>query len=156
MADYTQKIPKITWGTSFANTLYPGYPLDNPVAYPQQREGSEVDESPSGIRDAWNLGDEELLEADARWIPGTAGTTPEGNTITGWDGATGWQAFLKWAREMNPFRLYPDKDVASYHTCYLIEPASGAPGREEDGTRRLHLVIKDTGGNAFDGYAYSP
>ncbi len=156
MADYLDDIPKITWGASFANTLYPGYSVDNPDPYNDRREGSEIDVAPSGARDSWSLGTDEFLAFDARWIPGDNGTTPEGNTITGWDGATGWAAFIEWARDMNAFRFYPDKDVGSYHTCLLVKPISGSPGRESDGTKRIRIVMVDTGGNAFTGYVYSP
>jgi len=149
-------IPKITWGASFANTLHPGRPLDNPVAWSEPLGGYEVLELPGGSRDAWDPGTEERLAFDVRWIPGTATTTPEGNTQTGWDGSTGWAAFLDWARGMSSFRFYPDKDEASYHTCQLVNPHRGGPQSEDDGTRRLHLVIADTGGNAFTGYTYTP
>lgn len=154
MADNLNKTPKITWGASFANTLNIGHPLDNPVAYPDTREGSEVVVTPAGGRDAWTTGTDEFLEADFRWIPGVDTTDP---LATGWDGATGWAAFLDWVRDMNAFRFYPDKDGGTYYTCYLVEPLKGPPGSESDGTRRLHMKIVDNGTQgAFTGYTYDP
>ena len=157
MPDYLVKIPQIKWGAAFANTLNLGYPLDNPVSYRARREGSEVDQGPSGVRDSWNLGEDYFLEGDARWIPGSNGTTPEGNSITGWDGATGWDAFLAWARDQNTVRWIPDKGVpGTYVTVYLVEPLDGAPASEDDGTRRIHLRIVNSAAAAIEGYTYTP
>jgi len=147
-------IPKITWGTSFANTLNFGFPLDNPVAWNDPREGSEVLVMESGARDAWTLGTDEFLAGDVRWIPGQNTTDP---VATGWDGSTGFKAFLAWARDMNKLRFYPDKNSGTYHTCYLVEPLKGEPPAEPDGTRRIRLVIVDDGTQgAFTGYTYDP
>ncbi len=146
-------IPKITWGASFANTITFGYPLDSPVGYSEPREGHETLELDSGVFDAWVKGHRQLLAGDVRWIPGTVTTDP---AATGWDGTTGWRAFLEWARGMNLFRFYPDATKGDYHSCYLIEPMSGQPEAEGDGTRRLRLVIVDSTTNAFDGYTWKP
>ena len=147
-------IPKITWGTSFANTLNIGFPLDSPRAWNDPREGSEWEVFPSGVRDAWLTGSDEYLAADIRWIPGATTADP---VATGWDGATGFQAFLVWARDMNKFRFYPDKDSGTYHTCYLVEPLKGEPAAEGDGSYRLRIVMVDDGTQgAFTGYVYDP
>lgn len=92
---------RITWGASFANTLNIPY-VDDPVAYPEPRSGSEWGQGPSGVEDAWTIGDDEVLAFVARWIPTTNTADP---LATGWDGATGWAAFLKWARDKNVFRF---------------------------------------------------
>lgn len=147
-------IPKITWEASFANTLNIGYPLDNAVSYSRPMEGSEWNKSPAGVEDAWIVATEQLLEGDCRWIPSATTTTPGGDAITGWDGATGWNAFLAWVRDKNKFRFYPDKGSGTYHTCYIEEPMSGAPGSEREGERRVRIIIVDDGvTGAFTGYA---
>lgn len=139
---------KITWGTSFANTLTIAY-VDDPVAYPEPRGGSEWAMSPSGVEDAWMVGDDEFLAFVAGWIPTTDTTDP---VATGWDGATGWAAFLAWARDKNVFRFFPDADSATYQTAYLAEPMRGPPELEDDGTRRLSILLRSSDGTAFTGY----
>ena len=150
------KVPKITWGASFANTLNIGWPLDNPSAHSEPGPGSEQARVGATV-DAWITGTHEVLEGDIRWIPGSNGTTPGGLPVTGWDGGTGVKAFLEWARNGNAFRFYPDKDAGTYHTCYLLGPVDGGPGAEQDGTRRIRIRILDDGTQgAFTGYTYSP
>lgn len=143
---------KITWGTSFANTLEFGYPLDQASSYPQPRQGSEFGQSPGGEEDSWVVATDELLSFVARWIPAATGTTPEGTTITGWDGATGFAAFLSWARAKNPFRFFPLRTSASYVTCYLMEPMQGGPQLDDQGTRQLPMVIRSSSDAPFTGY----
>lgn len=152
MSDNLSKLSKITWGAIFANSLIFGYPLDNPSAWNAPREGTEVLVAPA-VRDAWETGDDYHLAFDVRWIPGVDTFDP---VATGWEGATGWSAFLKWARQMNPLRFYPDKDVGTYYTCYMVEPLRGEPQSEEDGTRRLHMVLVNTAAAEFTGYTYDP
>jgi hypothetical protein len=41
MPDYRVKVPKILWGAAFVNTLTLLYPLDNVIAGPEPRAGSE-------------------------------------------------------------------------------------------------------------------
>lgn len=142
-------IPKITWGAGFVNTLTFGQPLDSAVSYPLPREGSEWAQGSSGERDAWLQGDDQRLQGVVRNIPTADSADP---VATGWDGVAGWAAFLSWARAMNPFRWYPDRDLAAFHTCYLVEPLQGAPTQEENGDRQLAIEIEDTSGTAFTGY----
>jgi hypothetical protein len=132
-------IPKINWGTSFANTLNFGYPLDGAISWPEPRLGSEFRQAPSGIEDAWIVGNDYYLEGAMRWIP-TANTTDP--LATGWDGATGVSAFLAWARAKNQFRFYPDKDSGSYILSYLVAPMGGKPELGRDGTRTINLQIR--------------
>ncbi len=79
------RIPKITWGTSFANTLNIGYPLDNWASYSSAFDGSQFLQVESGTEDAWVINTNYILEGDIRWIPTDNSTNP---TRTGWDGAT--------------------------------------------------------------------
>lgn len=148
MPDYRGVLPKITWGASFANTLSIGYALDNLSTWSEPREGSAWEQAPSGVEDAWLVGEDFLLEADVRWIPREDTVSP---AATGWDGATGVRAFLTWARDKNELRFYPDASGGSYHTCYLVEPMTGAPAVEIDGTRTVRLRLRQSTA-AFDGY----
>jgi len=142
--------PQITWEAAFANQLDFGYPLDNAVSYSQDREGSEWVQGPSGVEESWLLGVDDYLAADVRWIPTADTTNP---VATGWDGATGWRAFLAWARDMaNPFRFFPDKDLGGFTLSTLVTPREGEPGLESDGTRRFRFVIRNSAGNPYTGY----
>lgn len=149
MADNRLKCPKITWGTSFANTLSIGYPLDNYKSGSTPRDGSAWAQSPGGAEDAWIVGTDYTLEGDIRWIPQTNVATP---AATGWDTAsTGFRLFLEWARAKNAFRWFPDKDAVGYIESYLVEPLTGTPEPETDGTRSLHIVMRNSS-SAYDGY----
>lgn len=148
MADYRAKRPKILWGASFANTLSFGYPLDSVKAGDEPRAGSSVDQAPSGVEDAWTVGTDYVLAASVRYIPQTDTASP---VATGWDGATGFRAFLAWARDKNLVRFYPDKDAGTFIDCYLVEPMTGQPELEEDGTRVLALKLRSPS-VSFDGY----
>lgn len=145
---YYNKRPKITWGTSFANTLSIGYPVDNWSSWSEPRQGSVWVQSMSGDEDSWIIGTDYYLQVDVRWIP-TANTTSP--VATGWDGTTGFRAFLEWAKAKNVFRWYPDKDSASYVASYLVDPMNGGPTVEPDGTKRITLVIRNAT-TAYDGY----
>ena len=148
MADYRAKRPKILWGAAFANTLSFGYPLDNVVAGDEPRAGFAVDQAPSGVEDSWDNGTDYVLSADVRYIPQADTVSP---TATGWDGATGFRAFVQWARKKNLVRFYPDKDAGTFIDSYLVEPMTGQPELEEDGTRRLRLKLRNAS-TAYDGY----
>ncbi len=118
-------------------------------AYPQPRDGSETLQSPSGVEDAWTVGTDYVLEGAIGWIPQTDSADP---LATGWDGATGFAAFLTWARDKNLIRFYPDAtDGAASIDCYLVEPARGAPDPEPNGQRRVRLVLRNPS-TAFAGY----
>src|SRR5688500_16995903 len=107
------EIPQILWGAALANVLSIADPLDDPTAYSVPRQGSEWGQASSGERDAWILAGEhdQRLRGTVRHIPIVDTLSP---VATGWDGATGFRAFLEWARAMNAFRFQPDKDVATY------------------------------------------
>jgi hypothetical protein len=142
--------PRITWGTSFGNTLNIGYPLDRAIAYPLPRGGSEFIQSRSGVEEAWIVGDDYYLSGSIRWIPTSTTTNP---VATGWDGATGFEAFLVWARKRNIFRWIPNYAVpGTYKTCYLVEPWGDPPSQEDDGTRTINIVMRSSDQTAFTGY----
>jgi hypothetical protein len=148
MSCYTTKAPKITWGTGYANTLNIGYPLDNWTISSKAFEESTFLQIESGEEDAWIINTEYYLEADVRFIPGANTTNP---TRTGWDGATGCNAFLEYARAKNIFRFYPDKDGGTYIESYLVQPMDTGPSIEGDGTRTIRMTIRNTT-TPYDGY----
>jgi len=142
--------PRITWGTSFANQLDIGYPLDNAIAYPKPRDGSEFVQSPTGVEDSWLQGMEYYLEGDLRWLPTSNITSPV--TATGWDGSTGWRAFLEWVWEKNQFRWIPNKSSPStYILSYWVSPIFGGYELEVSGDRRMRMVIRNSS-SPYTGY----
>ena len=146
MGSNFQKRIKITWGNSFANTLSVAYPLDDWNSTSAARQGSVFVQSLSGIEDAWIYGTDYTLSGQVRWIP-----TSDTDTATGWDGSTGWRAFIEWARQKQQFRFYPDKDSGTYILSYLVDPIDGAHSLEPDGTRSITLSIRN-GTTAYSGY----
>lgn len=133
---------RITWGTSFANTLDFGFPLDNLVTYSQSRDGSKTTQAISGIEDAWTVGTDYYVEFDAKWIPLNTTTTP---AATGWDGSTGVRAFLEWARDKNQFTFIPDiANLSNNYLLYLVEPMQGGVSLLPDGSRTFHLSARGT------------
>jgi hypothetical protein len=148
MPDYRSKLPKILWGAGFVNTLNVGYPLDNWATFADPREGFQTTRAPSGVEDAWDVQDDYYLAADLRWIPAANTAAP---LATGWDGVTGVRAFLAWARRKNLVRFYPDATSGTFIDSYLVDPMSGEPPLEDDGTRRIRLVLRSAT-TAFEGY----
>ncbi len=146
------RTPKITWGAAFGNALEVEV-LDNAVAYPEPRDGSETDDAPSGTRNTWITGTSQILEGDLPYIPTNTGDNVNCPIQTGWDGAAGVAAFLTWARAGNAFRWIPDRTIpGTYQTCYLLEPMNGPPTLDTDGARRLHIKIRTTDDSPFTGY----
>lgn len=141
--------PKFTWGASFANTLECGYPLDEAISLSEPREGSEFAKAPSGEEDSWVVAWDQLLRAISRWIPTANGTTPEGTTITGWDGSTGWRAFLESAGAKNPIRFYPLRTSGTFQPCVLVVSDVTL---ETDGKRRVQFEIRTTDDSPFTGF----
>lgn len=133
------RTPAITWGAGFSNTITIQYPVDRWSAYSAPREGSDTVVTMSGLESAWILGWDYYLEAEVRWIPTV--TTPD---ATGWEGSTGWDAFLRFAKEKNEFRWHPDSEsMGSYVLSYLVEPMDSGPTTEMDGTKSLSMVIRN-------------
>ncbi len=143
-------IPKITWGAAFVNTLNFGYPLDLSMAWSEYRTHEQI-RAPSGEEDAWVGGLDYFLRGNVRWIPTSTGTTPAGDAITGWDGATGWDAWIQDAGAKGLFRFFPDKDLGGFFVSSLVE-VQLPPGLEgADLTRRFSWHIVNTT-SAFLGY----
>lgn len=150
MADFRGDTPKITWD---GNTLtFPSAP-ERPRDYSQPEMGSERKRFPSGALDSWRTGLLYVVEMEVRHIPLTD-ENQFGFTATGWQGATGWRAFLEHAWDGNSFDLFPDKDSATSETCRLIEPSENRRYELEDttGLKRIGLKVYSTAGNAFDWY----
>jgi len=146
-------IPAITWGAGFANTIDRDLPIDHATVYSVPRQGSVLTEVIGGARDAWITGTSHILAGDFRWIP-IADTT--GPAVTGWDGATGWRAFLEWAKEGNIFRLVHDKNVpATYTPMYLLEPFGTNPGIKQERIfryRSVHMKMRSSDDSVITGY----
>jgi len=140
---------KIVWD---GNTLLSPEPLDFALSHTNVREGSERAKAPSGTRDSWITGHDQTLAGEVRRIPGEDEVTVYGHTATGWDGATGWAAFLEYARDGGTFTFFPNKDAGTVYTCSLIQPFEENPTSESNGYRRLSLVIEDTSGTRIIGY----
>lgn len=150
MASVRGKFPKIVWN---GNTILFGVPLDQAVAFSRPSPGSERARAASGVRDAWLTGIDQILRGAVRWIPGEDETCPYGHTATGWDGATGWRAFLEYAWEGNAFAFYPDKDVGTNYVMYLNKPDEEPPTLEESPYRRLDVFeLEDADGTVIVGY----
>lgn len=132
--------PKITWGTSFANTLTVQYPVDNYAAYSKPRDGYKTRQAMSGVEDALSIGTDYILECEIRYVP-----TTNTAAATGWDGTTGWRAFLEWAQLKNSFRWFPDNASGTYIDSYLVEPMDRPDLRIEpsDLSRSFRVAIRN-------------
>lgn len=128
---------KIQWNN---NTLFMEYALDNSISYSTTIDGSEAIRIENGTEYSWIPNTNYIMEGDVRWIPTTSTATQ-----TGWDGGTGWRAFLEYARAKNKFIYYYNaKDDSTGIESYLVEPLNGQHELEIDGTRRIRLVIRNT------------
>ena len=105
MPNYRGLSPRFRWGTSYANAVDVAS-FDNVVAYSEPRDGSDFDMAPSGVEDSWYLADDYFVEGDLRWIPRADSLFPK--KATGWDGASGVDAMLQWARRKNVLKFHPD------------------------------------------------
>lgn len=127
----------ITWN---GNILLFGYSLDNAVSYSTTIDGSQMVRIEDGTEYSWIPNTNYVLEGDVRWIP-----TTSTDIQTGWDGATGWRAFLEYARAKNTFLFFSNlNQLVSPIESYLVEPLNGQHDLEIDGTRRIRLVIRNT------------
>lgn len=129
-----KELSKIEWN---GNTINIPYALDNLTAYTTAIDNSEYVRTENGEESSWTPSTNFVLEGDVRWIPTTSTVTQ-----TGWDGATGWRAFLEYARAKNKFNFYLDAYGPSIES-YLVEPLDGEHTLELDGTRRIRLVIRN-------------
>lgn len=134
-------IPKIVWTSGSTYTLNFGAFPDSPIAYSRPRDGSTFVQFTSGIEDSWILGTDFYLECDLRWIPTSNTTNP---IATGWDGVSGVRAFLEFARQKNTFDWYPNASGSTKITSYLVDDGTTPPTLEENGFRKVHLVLRNT------------
>lgn len=154
--------PKITWWPGgAATTLVLRYPLDEACAYPRMSKGSDVQQIRSGETDAWTEDTEWCLSGSIRYIPSTDDLNGLGATIaTGWDGATGWRAFLEYCWNGGTFLFFPDGTSPTYFVAELLEPAMGdfggdPPSAESDYSRALKIVIRRADNVPIAGYTPS-
>lgn len=143
---------KFTWGSGYANTLYLGLPADNVIGYSSPRPGYQRTRAPSGVEDAWRPGTDYILEFDVGEVPSTddsAGNFSGWQPATGWEGASGFEAFIDWCRDSNKPRFFPDASSGTYIECHVYPP-EGAPELEDNGTRRVRLKLVHT--SPFTGY----
>lgn len=137
--------PKIEWGDTspsptHPNTIEVGDPFQEAIGYTEPGDDSEWGRVRSGARDAWISSEDSILEVVVHEIKSASYTTPWGVTKTGWDGATGWDEWLSWARKGYEFDLFTDRATpASAVTCILLDPMRGPPTRARNGTFSLRL-----------------
>src|SRR5437879_2415306 len=99
--------PVIRWGSpNLQNAIYFPFPMDSVFSGSEPRAGSEQDEWASGVRDAWTLGRNYILQGTHRWI--AQSDTLFYPRCTGWDGALGIRAALEYLQDMNSFSWHPD------------------------------------------------
>lgn len=131
------KAPLFKHQASFASTLNIGYPLDNVVCYPVERDGTEAAQAPGGTEDAWYVGTDYVMECDVRWVPELATSNPvaDGHSVAG-----KWEAFIIWGKQRGLIRYQPDKATSgTYVDCYLVEIGASV---ETDGTFKYHLKLR--------------
>lgn len=116
-------------------------------SYPQPRKNSTMLDGPFGRLRAL-AGIDELFKCTARRIPAVGGVQDDGNTITGWDDADGWQQFFVAARDQQVMTFYPDAtNLAVSYPVVLVEPIEAAPP-DKDGQKRFmqQLTLRSLGG----------
>lgn len=116
-------------------------------SYPQPRKNSAMLDGALGRLRAL-AGIDELFKCTARRIPAAGGVQDDGNTITGWDDADGWQQFLIAARDQQVLTFYPDaSDLGTSYPVLLVDPIEGAPP-DKDGQKRFKqdLTLRSLGG----------
>jgi hypothetical protein len=151
MPNYRGMIPQIKWGPTFTNIIVIGYPLDDPLAYEDPREGSDFVQGSSGVEDAWVQGEDQILEGVLRWIPRVVATNP---AATGYEDANGVRDWISDARKKNIFRWYPDigGNPTVFYNMYLVDPMTGGIEKEADGRRRVKIKMRTSDGASVDGY----
>jgi hypothetical protein len=136
---------KITWGASRENTLWLPY-FENAMAWARPGPDWEWVRTPSGYRDSWQAGFDQTAAGDVPWIPRSATTSP---FSSGWDGATGWRAFMQWAAaHPNWFAWHNDaRNLYRYPT--LITDANA------DGIADGHLAFRNVVSTGYAVYGYA-
>lgn len=140
------KTPRITWGLSYANTLNFSQPLDEATSYSAPRTDIETSDAMSGAGDGWSYGFVGLLTGVVRRIPRL-----DIGSVTGWEGATGWDAFLRAADDFGLLRFIPDVTVpGTYWTCYA--QSWELVGEEINRMRMVRLTLRRQDLGLFLGY----
>lgn len=150
MPNYTNAVPRITWGAAFANSLVFYGKLDRAGSMPRSKVDDEFpDVGVDGGAVGASYGEEYCLIATVRRIPRV-----DTGGITGWEGATGWNAFLYWAKDANAFRfIYDQSSLGVYTLCYLVEPRRGPYGEEVNRYKQIEgFTIRRADGLPFEGY----
>lgn len=128
---------QIKWGAGLAKTLVFQFPLFSVVTDRRERSGSEHVVSPGGVRDAWIVGRDYVMDCEARFLLDASGT------YTPVSGADSWQDFLDWCRNAGSFRFIPDVNTPAIFIdpCYLDEPMKdfGTLGRDLKRVVKLRL-----------------
>ena len=144
---YRGLTPKITWGTSFPNTLVLDRALDDAMSYGDVVEPTSILPCENGEVEGCSAGWREYLTGIVHRIPRL--TT---NGITGWEGATGWDEFLAEAREGEQFRFYPDATSGTYFLCELAEETEEGHDEETNRYRMIRLTIRTVDNSPITGY----
>lgn len=159
MPNYRGASPRIRWGSGYTNAADIGA-FDNPNAYPEPREGSDFDMSPSGVEDSWIVGDDWFLEGDVRWIPRDDSLSPK--RAAGFNGSAGWGVLLPWARQKNILKFHPDARNLAVSPTLATDGGSGiavdwvalqtggevGSSRSIDATEKAQKIILATGNPA--------
>jgi hypothetical protein len=169
MASYRLLAPYIRWGSTLQNAWYLPFPLDNVSSGSEPRQGSEFVQAPSGVEDAWLVGTDYLLQADARWLPQADVVGPYARA-TGWDGTLGIRAFLEsWAQAKQQFELTSDGrnllkkpgldfaaylDNAKYWNSAVDAGITGGSVTFDAGESAYKLVGTNPTGGALNVYMY--
>lgn len=148
-------ISSILWGPTYENVLTFGYPLYDRLTDREEREGSEHKVGISGTEDSWITGRDYTLMCSAKFVPEghvlsglvSSPAVPGGGAVrTGWSAAVGYQDFLDYHRQGQPFRFAPDAAFPGFYLdgCYLVDPKSPGPGSiGEDLNRVVPLKIRN-------------
>ena len=62
------RVGVLVWGPAFDRMLYTRWPWDNAQAGTEPRAGWETAQAPSGVEDAWDAGEDHVLEVELRWL----------------------------------------------------------------------------------------
>lgn len=147
------KIPRILWGAGFANTLQAGWPLDAATTFSLPKPGFARSTTTGGTEDAWSYGDFHYLTGAVVGIRPTAFPGYQGRTVTGYDGATGWQAFMAWARTGNTLRFIPDDAVpGTFKECVMVQPMDSDGDTDPNDYSRRILFTFRSNSTPFTGF----
>lgn len=145
MPAFPRPAPAILWGDNLENALVFGYPVEAATWARVRREEYETVQAFDGsAEDAWDVGQDYELKGAFRWVELRDRTAP--TPATGWSGPAGVQSFLDWARDRRRFRFCPDSGNLNFWVadCWLEDPSTDEPPIEDDGTRKVDLVVRNT------------